>query len=329
MKAPMLVCSLVTASALIFCAREPSAASAQRGQQVARPKPFKGQIYKSHDGRTITMISADELELTEDGVNLVCKYTRQDDVIRAVVNSLGTTQSVYYSVVPEGLKDQKGNIFYDKAFLETLQATFVGTWQWEEDPAEFAKRAAPGRKPFLRPVRISVLDDGRFEVFYGLFGLNGEGGEPSYRGNALSFQLRNGRLEGAFNAGSHSWKEFIQPDSSGALIFSQLSGQASGPHNVGRARRLTSVKPGSADFKGADVTSRRLAAYHLSFGDEEDFEIARAALQDPDAGVRYGVLLAIRRADSSAQAKFANDLVALEKDADPAVRALATGQKPK
>jgi hypothetical protein len=83
---------------------------------------FKGTSYSSADGRiVITMVSSDELEIRKEGVNLVCKYTTQGDVVRAVVNSLGTTQSVYYRITPEGLRDEKGQVFYTPKALEALR----------------------------------------------------------------------------------------------------------------------------------------------------------------------------------------------------------------
>jgi hypothetical protein len=100
------------------------------------------------------MISASELEIAKEGVNLVCAYTKQGDLVRAVVNSKGTTQSVYYRIVPEGLRDNGGRLLYNPEALEALRqqaaqaaeakmrelarkrALLVGRWQPTNQQAE-------------------------------------------------------------------------------------------------------------------------------------------------------------------------------------------------
>ena len=105
-------CSFVTTSTL----------SAQTKKQTGKTLAFKGTVYSSIDGRTlIRMISSDELEITTEGTNLVCKYTKQDDMVRAVVNNFGTTQAVYYRITAEGLQDKEGRIFYSPTRLETAR----------------------------------------------------------------------------------------------------------------------------------------------------------------------------------------------------------------
>jgi|GEM_PF-2651808 len=85
--------------------------------QSGRATAVSDQTYRSRDGRIITIISADELELAEDGVNYVCKYSKQDGTMRVILNALGTTQAVYYRVTPDGFQDPKGRMFYSKAGL--------------------------------------------------------------------------------------------------------------------------------------------------------------------------------------------------------------------
>lgn len=99
----------------------PSAPALQTEESV-QPRAFKGQRYSSIDNHTvITMISSDELEIAEGGVNIVCKYTRQDDVVRAVINTLGTTQALYYRITPDGLQDKESRIFYSPTRLEAAR----------------------------------------------------------------------------------------------------------------------------------------------------------------------------------------------------------------
>src|ERR1035437_2713876 len=96
--------------------------SGQTKKQPGKTIAFKGTVYSSIDGRNvIRMISSDELEITtHEGTNLVWKYTKRDDVIRAVVNSFGTTQAVYYRITSEGLQDKDGQIFYSPTRLEEI-----------------------------------------------------------------------------------------------------------------------------------------------------------------------------------------------------------------
>src|ERR1035441_5915990 len=68
----------------------------------AQANAFKGEVYRSQDGRVVvTITSSDELELAQNGVNLICKYTRQATAIRVVETTMGTSQAVYYRIVPD------------------------------------------------------------------------------------------------------------------------------------------------------------------------------------------------------------------------------------
>lgn len=116
MRTSPLFLALVTSAFTSFsCARQPDTSPRRKVEEPAQPKPFKGLTYRGIEGHIITMTSPDELELTEGGVNLVCKYTQQDNAIRVVVNTLGTTQAVYYRIRPDGLEDPKGRMYYSKA----------------------------------------------------------------------------------------------------------------------------------------------------------------------------------------------------------------------
>jgi hypothetical protein len=126
-----------------------SVASAQSKKQPRKTIAFNGTVYSSIDGSTvIRMISSDELEIERQGTNLVCKYTKQGDVIRAVVNSFGTTQAVYYQTTPEGLQDKEGLIFYSPARLETArqQAAAARQQAVEQARLEAQRKEEAGRR---------------------------------------------------------------------------------------------------------------------------------------------------------------------------------------
>ena len=99
----------------------------------AQANAFKGEVYRSQDGRVvITITSSDELELSQNGVNLICKYTRQATAIRVIETTMGTSQAVYYRTIPEGLQGTDGRILYSPAALRKVN----------EQAALASKRAA-------------------------------------------------------------------------------------------------------------------------------------------------------------------------------------------
>jgi TonB family protein len=75
-----------------------------------------GKIFRTVDERSsIKVISADELELTEEvqGPRWVCKYSRDGDSLRVVTTVLGSPQALYFKIIPEGLRDTHETTFYD------------------------------------------------------------------------------------------------------------------------------------------------------------------------------------------------------------------------
>jgi hypothetical protein len=70
----------------------------------------KGQVYRTiDDQQAITIVSSDELELREGNENLICKYTKQEGVLRVVVNMLGQNQAVYFRITQQGLQESDGD----------------------------------------------------------------------------------------------------------------------------------------------------------------------------------------------------------------------------
>ncbi len=112
--------SIIVLLATVFfvsCSRAPRASrdSSTERQAIA----YKGEVYRSLDGdMAITIVSSDELELARDGINLICKYTRQPTAIRAVETMMGASQAVYYQIIHEGLKNPDGVVLYSPKALE-------------------------------------------------------------------------------------------------------------------------------------------------------------------------------------------------------------------
>ncbi len=86
-----------------------------------KAKPFKGETYRSLDGKEkIKIYSSVELEFSKGSDPIILsKYTIEDgNKFRVVFNSLGMTQVVYFEITPEGLKDEDGTIYYSTANYE-------------------------------------------------------------------------------------------------------------------------------------------------------------------------------------------------------------------
>lgn len=72
---------------------------------------FKGQTFRAADNReAIRFTSSHELELQSRGTNLICQYTIEGDTVRITANVLGTTQAIYYTITPDGLRSPEGVI---------------------------------------------------------------------------------------------------------------------------------------------------------------------------------------------------------------------------
>ena len=94
---------------LTSCSKDHSTGNASESVEA---KPFNGEIYRTiGNTRTITLTSPDELELSGNGVNLLCKYTKQTETLRVVANIAGTSQALYFRIIPEGLRANDGTLY--------------------------------------------------------------------------------------------------------------------------------------------------------------------------------------------------------------------------
>lgn len=102
-----------------------SPATAQAATIVPAPPAepaFNRVVYVTADGRKrITMVSGSELEIGQNGENYVCKYSREENVVRAVMTGFGSSQAVYFNVFADGLVDKDGVVFYSPAALERVK----------------------------------------------------------------------------------------------------------------------------------------------------------------------------------------------------------------
>ena len=58
------------------------------------------------------MLSSSELEYRQGDTTYVCKYSKELDVLRVVIQRFGTVEALYYKITLDGLKERNGNIIY-------------------------------------------------------------------------------------------------------------------------------------------------------------------------------------------------------------------------
>lgn len=150
-------------------ATRPTLADSTR--QPAKPPEPRNQTYRMIGGRSvISLVSSDELEIREDGQNIVCKYTKQDGKLRVVVSALGTTTAKYFDITPQGLVGEDGGIYYEPATYEKVMAQIELNRQlWaavEKDDAKaidelIVKGAAVESRDNSRSALIMAIEEGK------------------------------------------------------------------------------------------------------------------------------------------------------------------------
>jgi hypothetical protein len=131
---------LVVLLHLAGCSKPP--ASNGPTAEVVRPPspiPFKAEAYRTiDDRRVVTFVSSDELELRGNGMNLICKYTKQSDQYRVTASFNGTPQALYFRITPEGLQNEEGITFLStKSFVAAREQM-----QMEQARQDQARRLA-------------------------------------------------------------------------------------------------------------------------------------------------------------------------------------------
>jgi hypothetical protein len=120
------------------------------------PLPFKNETYRTlNNDLIVTITSPDELELSQNGVNLICKYTKQDNnTLRVVINSFGTTQALYYRISPDGLVNANGGILFNQAAYARVQEEIR---KENERQVEYAKRAAKSKEKSREVESLKII----------------------------------------------------------------------------------------------------------------------------------------------------------------------------
>lgn len=114
------ICHLVAAVSILFLSPSCSEKSAPSGGGGAGEMPSgpqaavsKGETYRAiDDEEVVKIISSSEVEISHKGDHFVGQYSRDGSRLRATVEVLGTKQAVYYDIVPDGLRAEKGGILY-------------------------------------------------------------------------------------------------------------------------------------------------------------------------------------------------------------------------
>lgn len=136
-----------------------NASEAKKSTKTTVKKPsFKRVVYTTADERqSIIMISSSELEIANRDGNTVCKYTKENGVIRAVMTGFGGSQAVYYNIVAGGLQDKNGVMFYSPTALAQVKSV-------AESAADVKARSKVATR-LLMEMQASKWGHGDSEVF--------------------------------------------------------------------------------------------------------------------------------------------------------------------
>lgn len=119
-----IVIVAVTAIGVVSCdkPKDQSSSAVPNPKQAFEAKPFHGEVYRTgDDNKTLTLISTDECEVKQGGKIFLCKYSKQDDALRVVMAISGTTEVVYYKLVPEGLNEENGAILFNDSEYKSVR----------------------------------------------------------------------------------------------------------------------------------------------------------------------------------------------------------------
>jgi hypothetical protein len=179
MKITFLMLLVITAFLVGGCDKSPTSTADKSSSKPPVPiqaEAFHGQVYKSFDQRKVlTLISKDECELSEQGTILLCKYTKQDDKLRVVTTTLGTSQVLYYRVTNQGLQDNDGNVLFSpeglldaqrQVELANRQAAEQARVQAEEQAKEQQRLAA--RLQESHTTKAIIFSSEEPAILYGL-----------------------------------------------------------------------------------------------------------------------------------------------------------------
>jgi len=165
---------------VLSCGQAFQPEQAASGQSSRASDAFAKTSYYTRGRRqSIKIMSSTEIELSESGSNFVGSYTREGKRIRAVIETLGTKQSLYFLETSEGLQAEKdGTMYYNESSLASVerrdeeekhneqarQAAIAA----EEERARQAAAAAEARcKVLFDNSKVSTKTTETFQGFYG------------------------------------------------------------------------------------------------------------------------------------------------------------------
>lgn len=104
-----------------------------QGKTHFEAKPFEGQVYRTHDNSSsINLISPEELEFRSKGTIFLCKYSKQQDGMRVILNANGSQQVLYFRSFADGLRTDDGAVFLSSNSYNLVQKTKEETRRREE-----------------------------------------------------------------------------------------------------------------------------------------------------------------------------------------------------
>ena len=125
----------------------------------SQTKLSEGEIYESLDGTSaITLISSDELEFKTDGVNLICRYTKQGDRLRILATIAGTSQAIYFRTTEKGLEGNQNLVLYHPQGLKQARDLAAAAKRRTEFVAQFEQACVQANHGALRTLLESGAD---------------------------------------------------------------------------------------------------------------------------------------------------------------------------
>jgi hypothetical protein len=131
----------------------------------AETTDWRGALFRSiNEAPAIKIVSDDELEFTpeRDGPNLVCKYSRNGDMLLRSSYAPRLTTGGLLQFIPEGLQCADGSILYDSAHFEAASRAAREASAAERERQLAAARAAT---PIPAPSPASTLSGPAAKAF--------------------------------------------------------------------------------------------------------------------------------------------------------------------
>jgi len=85
-------------------------------------------VYRAIDEDfAVKVLSTNQLQVTVDGVQVVCQYSREGSRMQVKIEAQGASKSTYFDIIPDGLRDEDGTVLYEPSRHAAIKK------EWEEE----------------------------------------------------------------------------------------------------------------------------------------------------------------------------------------------------